>query len=133
VTGLLPIIALPALGVMSGSSVASTYFNDSVVVCWGSLIIAHAIEKYNLHKRFALAVLHFAYNNHSKNDNNTTAYHCISNDEVLISSFLFTTAFISMWLSNSATAVLMTPLANAAMLGLYNDPQSYKSEVNYFI
>jgi sodium-dependent dicarboxylate transporter 2/3/5 len=53
VTSLLPIIILPLIGVLGSSSVSSIYFSDGVVVFWGSMIMATAIEKYNLHKRFA--------------------------------------------------------------------------------
>jgi sodium-dependent dicarboxylate transporter 2/3/5 len=103
------------MGVMSGSAVASTYFSDSIIICWGSLIIAYSVEKYELHRRFACMVLRFAYVRETK------ARAPMLNefsDELLLFSFIMITAFISMWLSNSATAVLMTPLAKAVQSGL---------------
>ena len=130
VTGLLPIIWLPLMGIMSGSAVAGTYFGDSVIICWSSFLISEAVEKYNLHKRFAYSVLMFSYRNSATNDeegNDTNRRKWITSDELLLLTFIFVTGFISMWLSNSATAALMIPLAKAVMVGLrtpLNDPTS---------
>jgi hypothetical protein len=57
ITGLLPIVFLPLLGVCSGVIVSKEYFSDSVVICWGTLLIATAVEKYKLHNRFATRLL----------------------------------------------------------------------------
>eukprot|EP01035_Chromulina_nebulosa_P038000 gene38000-51318_t len=126
VTGLLPIIWLPLLGIMSGSAIASTYFGDSVIICWSSFLISDAVEKYNLHKRFAYNVLKFSYRKSAANkDGETTSRRqWVTSDELLLLSFIFITGFISMWLSNSAAAALMIPLAKAVMVGLRNDPAS---------
>ena len=125
VTGLLPIIWLPLLGIMSGSAVASTYFGDSVIICWSSFLISEAVEKYNLHKRFAYNVLKFSYRNSAETTTSSSSKReWINSDELLLLSFIFVTGFISMWLSNSAAAALMIPLAKAVMVGLRNDPTS---------
>jgi hypothetical protein len=97
-TGLLPIIFLPIMGISSGSTVSSLYLSDSVMICLGSLLIASAVEKYNLHNKFALVILKFSKTN---------------NPEALILSFVLVTGFLSMWLSNTATAALMVPLSKA--------------------
>lgn len=126
VTGLLPIIWLPLLGIMSGSAIASTYFGDSVIICWSSFLISDAVEKYNLHKRFAYNVLKFSYRKPAadKDGETTSRRQWVTSDELLLLSFIFITGFISMWLSNSAAAALMIPLAKAVMVGLRNDPAS---------
>ena len=129
VTGLLPIIWLPLMGIMSGSAVAGTYFGDSVIICWSSFLISEAVEKYNLHKRFAYNVLMFSYRNSSTNNeaDSSNRRKWITSEELLLLSFIFITGFISMWLSNSASAALMIPLAKAVMVGLrtpLNDPSS---------
>ena len=113
-TGLLPIFALPLLGIMGGTAVANTYFGDSVIICWSSLVMSEAVEKYGLHKRFAYNVIRLTYHNSTS----TSTQLGISSDEYLILSFVVVTGFISMWLSNSATAVLMVPLSKAVIQGL---------------
>lgn len=131
VTGLLPIIWLPLLGIMSGSAIASTYFGDSVIICWSSFLISDAVEKYNLHKRFAYNVLKLSYRKSAANEDGeitSRRRQWVTSDELLLLSFIFITGFISMWLSNSAAAALMIPLAKAVMVGLRNDPTS--SSVN---
>lgn len=129
VTGLLPIIWLPLMGIMSGSAVASTYFGDSVIICWSSFLISEAVEKYNLHKRLAYNVLMFSYRDSATNNeaDSTHRRKWVTSDELLLLSFIFVTGFISMWLSNSASAALMIPLAKAVMVGLrtpLSDPSS---------
>ena len=57
-TALLPIAVFPLFGIVSGSETSSLYFSDGVVVCWGSMLMATAIEKYGLHSRFANYFLH---------------------------------------------------------------------------
>lgn len=98
VTGLLPIVFLPLFGIVSGSNISSLYFSDGVVICWGSMIMTSAIEKYGLHVRIANLLL--------KNCGNASL-------SALIFGFVFTTGFLSMWMSNTATAALMCPMAKA--------------------
>ena len=100
ITGLMPIVCLPLLGISSGGNVSSVYFSNGVVVCWGSMVMASAVEKYGLHKRIATALLQFA---------------ALAGSFGVISGFVLITGFLSMWLSNTATAALMVPLANAAL------------------
>ena len=100
ITSLLPLILIPILGIDSGSSIATSYFEDSIVTCFGSLLISDAVEHYNLHRKFANIFLSRA-NKYGLNG--------------ILGSFLFCSGFLSMFLSNSATAALMTPLAKAIM------------------
>eukprot|EP01037_Dinobryon_pediforme_P024648 gene24648-26511_t len=89
--------------------------------------MSEAVEKYGLHKRFAYNVIRLTY----RNSTSTSTQLGISSDEYLILSFVVVTGFISMWLSNSATAVLMVPLSKAVIQGLKTssnpEPGSLKS------
>jgi sodium-dependent dicarboxylate transporter 2/3/5 len=98
ITSLVPLILIPLLGIDSGSSIATSYFEDSIVTCFGSLLISDAVEYYNLHRKFANIFLLRA-NKYGFNG--------------ILASFLFCSGFLSMFLSNTATAALMTPLARA--------------------
>eukprot|EP01038_Epipyxis_sp_PR26KG_P005699 gene5699-7867_t len=99
VTSLLPMILFPILGVSKASSITYYYFSDGVSLCWGSLIVAGALERYNVHRRLASIIIGKGNSIHSIGQ--------------LIPSFVLVTGFMSMWLSNTATAALMIPIANA--------------------
>ncbi|RYH15593.1 hypothetical protein EON65_31530, partial [archaeon] len=57
VTSLLPIVLLPVLGILPGNQVCKCYFADTVVVCFSSLLMAYAVEHYNLHSMLAHKLL----------------------------------------------------------------------------
>lgn len=94
ITSLLPIVLFPLLGVMNGKEVSSTYFNHIIFLFIGGFMVALAIQRWNLHKRIALVLLNFVGNSPGR----------------LLFGFMFTTAFLSMWISNTATAMLMVPI-----------------------
>jgi di/tricarboxylate transporter len=101
ITGLLPMVFLPLLGILESEDVSSVYFSDTVVVCWGSVIMTAAIEKYNLHKIFA--------------DYFLKARLTTLSPRRLLLGFVVCTGFLSMWMSNTATAALVCPLAKAVI------------------
>jgi sodium-dependent dicarboxylate transporter 2/3/5 len=94
ITSLLPIVLFPALGVMNGKEVSATYFNHVIFLFIGGFLVALAIQKWHLHKRIALYILRVIG---------------ASPGRILL-GFMFSTAFLSMWISNTATAMLMVPI-----------------------
>ncbi|MCB0580225.1 MAG: SLC13/DASS family transporter [Phaeodactylibacter sp.] len=94
VTSLLPIILFPALGIMDGRAVSVTYFNHVIFLFLGGFLVALAIQKWNLHQRIALGILRVVG---------------LSPGKILL-GFMFASAFLSMWISNTATAMLMVPI-----------------------
>jgi sodium-dependent dicarboxylate transporter 2/3/5 len=95
VTALLPIVLFPTLGVSTIEAAAAPYANPIVFLFLGGFIIALAIERWNLHRRIALTVL-------SKVG---------AREDLQIGGFMIATAALSMWVSNTATAALMLPVA----------------------
>jgi len=95
VTALLPVVMYPLLGIMDGKDVSSAYFNHIIFLFIGGFLVALAMEKHNLHKRIALKILLFTGSGHGK----------------ILFGFMFATAFLSMWMSNTATAMMMIPVA----------------------
>lgn len=97
VTSLLPLILFPLGGVMETSDVSSSYGDSLIFLFAGSFMIALSMEKWNLHKRVALSIISFIG----------------TNPNTIILGFMIATAFISMWISNTATTMLMVPIAIA--------------------
>lgn len=102
VTSLLPFLLFPLLGVMNGKAVASNYFNDIIFLYLGGFLFALAMQKWNLHKRIALKLLLVIGNSPAK----------------IMLGFMISTAFLSMWISNTATTMLMVPILISIILKL---------------
>ncbi|MBN1927204.1 MAG: SLC13/DASS family transporter, partial [Prolixibacteraceae bacterium] len=94
VTALVPVALFPLFGIMNGTDVSSTYFNHVIFLFIGGFMIALAMQKWSLHKRIALKLLLL-----------TGA----SPGRILL-GFMLSTAFLSMWISNTATAMMMIPI-----------------------
>ena len=95
ITALLPVVLFPLFGIMNGKDVSSTYFNHIIFLFIGGFIVALAMEKWDLHRRIALKILLLVG---------------VSPNRILI-GFMLATAFLSMWISNTATAMMMVPIA----------------------
>ncbi len=96
-TALLPVALFPLLGVMKGKATAGLYFNHIIFLFIGGFIIALAMEKWNLHRRIALKIIMFIGFSRSR----------------IMLGFMIATFFLSMWISNTATTMMMIPMAMA--------------------
>lgn len=97
VTSLLPVVLLPLFGVMSSEAVAAEYFNSTVMLFLGGFLIALAIQRWNVHRHIALSILRVSG----------------SSPRGLLLTFMAATAFISWWVNNTATTMMMLPIAVA--------------------
>ena len=98
-TSLLPLVLFPLLGVLKAKEVALPYANEKIFLFLGGFFIAKAMEKHELHRRIALRI---------------TLY-LGTEPKRLILGFMVATAFLSMWISNTATTMMMLPIAIAVM------------------
>ena len=116
VTALLPIILFPLTGGMELSDTTAAYGHKLVFLTMGGFIIAIAIEKWNLHKRIALYIINYLGTDINK----------------IILGFMAATAFLSMWISNTATSVMMLPIGIVIIKQLQDNPNLSVSENNNF-
>lgn len=93
-TSLLPVVIFPLTGALSLEQTSTSYGNPFIFLFMGGFLIGLAIEKWNLHKRIAYRII------------NKTG---VSERKVLL-GFMIATAFLSMWISNTATAIMMLPI-----------------------
>lgn len=96
-TALLPLILFPVLGIAPSKAVASQYMNSTVFLLIGGFMIALAMQRWSLHKRIALNIL-IVFGGNSMQ---------------LVAGFILATASLSMWISNTATTLMMLPIALA--------------------
>lgn len=100
---LLPIVAFPLLGVTTLKAATTPYAEPIIFLLLGGFLIAASLERWGLHRRIALAVLARVGTSPAR----------------LVLGFMIATAFLSMWISNSATTMMMAPIALsvAAVMG----------------
>lgn len=112
ITALLPIILFPMTGAVDLQTTTASYGHKYIFLYMGGFMLAIAIEKWNLHKRIALNIIKIIGTNISK----------------IILGFMVATAFLSMWISNTATAVMMLPIAMSIVAQLQDNPNTEKNE-----
>ncbi|MBL7943333.1 MAG: anion permease, partial [Flavobacteriales bacterium] len=105
VTSLLPLLLFPLFGILTVEQTASRYGNRFVYLFLGGFIIALAMEKWNLHRRLALSII------------NLTG----SGANAIVFGFFLASYLISMWISNTATALMMLPIAQSVVGLLASD------------
>jgi sodium-dependent dicarboxylate transporter 2/3/5 len=116
VTALLPLILFPLLKVMDIADVGANYGSPIIFLFFGGFVLALALEKVNLHKRIALNIVKFT---------GTTP------DKVVL-GFMLATAFMSMWISNTASTVVMLPIAISVIRLLIKDEDGFtKGDKNF--
>ncbi len=99
-TALLPLVLYPLLGIESGGATAPIYFNSTIVLFIGGFMIALTMEKWNLHRRIALWIIGRVGGGPDR----------------MVLGFMLAAAFLSMWVSNTATAIMMLPIGLAIVL-----------------
>ena len=98
-TALLPIVLFPLLGIATVAGTTAPYANPVIYLFLGGFLIAMALESCGLHKRMALTILRVVGTRPAN----------------LILGFMLATGFISMWVSNTATVVMMLPMATSVI------------------
>ncbi|XP_015118464.1 protein I'm not dead yet [Diachasma alloeum] len=102
ITGMIPVVLYPLMGILSTSKTADCYMNDTTMMFLGSLVIAVVIENSGLHMRVALLIIRTIGCSHRK-----------------LSLGLFcVTMFISMWISNTAATAMMMPIMETVLVEL---------------
>jgi solute carrier family 13 (sodium-dependent dicarboxylate transporter), member 2/3/5 len=97
VTSLLPILMFPLLGIMPSDQVAGVYTNDLIFLFFGGFFLALALEQWGAHRRVALIVMSWFG----------------TKPAAIIAGVMTSVAFLSMWISNTATSLMMLPICIA--------------------
>ena len=100
VTALLPLFLFPILGIAPTGETAPIYFNSTIILFLGGFMIARTMEKWNVHRRIALWVIRTVGGGAAR----------------IVLGFMIAAAFLSMWISNTAAAVMMVPIGLAVVL-----------------
>ncbi|EZA59528.1 hypothetical protein DMN91_011334 [Ooceraea biroi] len=102
ITGMIPVVLYPLLGIMSTNETCLCYMNDTTMMFLGSLVIAVVIENSGLHMRVALLIIKTIGCSHRR----------------LTLGLFFVTMFLSMWISNTAATAMMIPIMETVLMEL---------------
>ena len=116
VTALLPLLLFPVLNIMSITDVGANYGSPIIFLFFGGFVLALALEKVNLHKRIALNIIKITGTTPNK----------------VVLGFMIATASLSMWISNTASTVVMLPIAMSVIGLLINDEDGYTKDDQNF-
>ena len=116
VTALLPILLFPSAEILSITDTGANYGHKYIFLFIGGFMIANAIQKWNLHRRIALTIISLLG----------------SSTERIILGFMLATAFLSMWISNTATSVMMLPIGLSVIAQLNDHPDTIENENKTF-
>lgn len=116
VTALLPIVLFPITGALDLETTTTAYGHKYIFLYLGGFILAISIEKWGLHKRIALNIINVIG----------------SNIKTIILGFMVATGFLSMWISNTATSVMMLPIGMAIVSQFKLDAADFPNDVSSF-
>ena len=114
VTALVPLVLFPVLGIVPGKVIATSYMNQIIFVYLGGFMVALAMEKWNLHRRIALKIMTWVG---------------LGPGRILL-GFMLATAFLSMWISNTAATMMMLPIV-ISIIGQLEKQISHQSIGKY--
>ncbi len=115
-TALIPIVAIPLLGLGNVDEAAQGFTNEAVFLPLGGFILGIAIQRWNLHARIALATVRLVGTSPIR----------------VVGGFMLATALVSMWISNTATAVMMLPIALSVAHFLMREGQGSEQDKKHF-
>ena len=112
-TSILPLVLFPLLGIASAGNAAAPYANKNVMLFLGGFMLAQGIVKWNLHQRLSLLIIQ-AFGTSPKK---------------IIFGFMAATAILSMWISNTASAVALLPIGTAVSTLVSNEIRKQKLDI----
>ena len=115
VVAMLPLVLFPLLGIADLPTVAVSYGDQIIFLFLGGFMLGLAIEKWNLHRRIALGIVKITGT---------------SGDRIVL-GFILATGFISMWISNTATTMMMFPIA-LSVIHVMKDSNDGKGNMKHF-
>lgn len=106
ITSLIPLVLFPVLGILPSEKTAPYYTDHVIFLYFGGFVVALAIQKWNLHRRIALHTIKLVGTQPTR----------------LVLGFMIASAFLSMWMSNTACAMMMFPIGMAVAQQLAGEP-----------
>ena len=115
ITALIPLVLAVPLGILDKSELANAYGDSNVYLFFGGFILALGLEKWKVHEQVARGIIHFVGDSKPR----------------ILFGFLMSTGLLSMWISNTATALMMLPMAMAIIHAL--PVKEHKSKFALFL